>query len=100
VALVDRNKIGLNFTVIVSVTLKSQVIEYVEEFSRQIAALDEVAEAFITAVVSDYILKVIVKDPETYNDFYAKKLSAIPQISKIQSSYVMTYIKESTALHF
>ena len=100
VALVDCQKVGLNFTVIVSVTLKSQSIEYVEEFSRQIASLDEVVEAFVTAGIFDYILKVVVKDPDTYNQFYAKKLSAIPQISKIQSSYVMTHIKESTELHF
>ena len=44
------------------------------------------------------VLKVVVKDPEAFNDFVSNKLSAIPHISKIQSSFVMRYIKQKTAL--
>ena len=100
VALVNQRKVGLNFTVIVAVSLNSQRIDYVEEFSKQIAALEEVVEAFVTGGIFDYVLKVVVKDPETYNTFISTKLSAIPNISKIQSSFVMSYIKQSTELHF
>lgn len=100
VAIVDHKKVGLNFTVIVSVSLNSQRIEYVDEFSRQVAALEEVVEAYVTGGIFDYILKVVVKDPEAFNIFIATKLSVIPNISKIQSSFVMNYIKQSTALHF
>lgn len=100
VALVDPYKVGLTFTVIVAVSLNSQRLNYVEEFSRQIAALDEVVEAYVTGGIFDYVLKVVVKDPATYNTFIATKLSVIPNISKIQSSFVMSYIKQSTRLHF
>ena len=100
VALVDHKKIGVNFTVIVSVSLNSQRLNYVNEFSKQVSALDEVVEAYITGGIFDYILKVVVKDPDAFNDFIANKLSVIPNISKIQSSFVMSYIKQSTALHF
>jgi Lrp/AsnC family leucine-responsive transcriptional regulator len=100
VALVDHKKVGLNFTVIVTVSLNSQRIDYVEEFSRQVAALEEVVEAYVTGGIFDYVLKVVVKDPDTYNEFIANKLSVIPHISKIQSSFVMSYIKQSTELHF
>lgn len=100
VAVVDHKKVGLNFSVIVNVSLNSQRIDYVEEFSRQVAALDEVVEAYVTGGIFDYILKVVVKDPDTFNDFIANKLSVIPNISKIQSSFVMSYIKQSTVLHF
>ncbi|MXN91269.1 winged helix-turn-helix transcriptional regulator [Flavobacterium sp. Sd200] len=100
VALVDRQKVGLNFTVIVSVSLNSQQIEYVQEFSRHIAQLEEVVEAYVTGGIFDYILKVVVKDPDSFNEFVSKKLSVVPNISKVQSSFVMSYIKESTALHF
>lgn len=100
VAVVDHKKVGLNFSVIVNVSLNSQRIDYVEEFSRQVAALDEVVEAYVTGGIFDYILKVVVKDPDTFNDFIANKLSVIPNISKIQSSFVMSYIKQSTVLYF
>ncbi len=100
VAHVVPQKVGLNFTVIVSVSLNSQRLDYVEDFSKQVAALPEVVEAYVTGGIFDYILKVVVKDPEAFNVFITTKLSIIPNISKIQSSFVMSYIKQLTALHF
>lgn len=100
VALVDPKKVGLNFTVIVNVSLISQRIDYVQEFSRQVALLDEVVEGYVTAGIFDYVLRVVVKDPEAFNVFISTKLSVIPNISKVQSSFVMSYIKQSTVLPF
>ncbi len=100
VALVDPKKVGLNFTVIVTVSLNSQRMEYVEEFSKKIAELDEVVEAYVTGGIFDYILKVVVRSPEDFSSFITGKLSVIPNISKIKSSFVMNHIKHSTALHF
>jgi len=100
VAIIDHEKIGLNFTVIVTVSLISQRADYVEAFSVQLAQLDEVVEAYVTGGIFDYVLKVMVKDLKGYNDFIAKKLSVIPNISNIKSSFVMSYIKQSTVLPF
>ncbi len=100
VAIIDQRKVGLKFTVVVNVSLNSQRIEYVDEFLEQISDLDEVMEAFVTGGVYDCVLKVITKDPDSYNNFVAQKLSAIPHISKIQSSFVMRYIKQTSALPF
>ena len=100
VAIIDEKKVGLNFTVIVNVQLESQQFEVTEEFARQVRELDEVMQAYVISGVYDIVLKVVVKDPEEFNDFVVKKLSVIPQISKIQSSFVMSYIKQSTELPF
>lgn len=100
VAIVDQRKVGLKFTVIVNVSLNSQRIEYVDEFLDRLSNLEEVMEAYVTGGVFDVVLKVVVQDPEAYNDFVTRKLSAIPHISKIQSSFVMRYIKQTTALPF
>lgn len=100
VAIIDQRKVGLRFTVIVNVSLNSQRIEYVEEFLEKISNLDEVMEAYVTGGIFDVVLKVVTKDPETFNDFVMHKLSAIPHISKIQSSFVMRYIKQTSALPF
>lgn len=99
-AIIDEKKVGLNFTVIVNVQLESQQFEVTEEFARQVRELDEVMQAYVISGVYDIVLKVVVKDPEEFNDFVVKKLSVIPQISKIQSSFVMSYIKQSTELPF
>ncbi len=100
VALVDHEKVGLNFTVIVTVSLISQRAEFVEAFTSEISKLEEVVEAYVTGGIFDYVLKVMVKDLNSYNNFIAKKLSVIPNISNIKSSFVMSYIKQSTILPF
>jgi len=100
VAIVDQRKVGLKFTVIVNVSLNSQRIEYVDEFLDRIADLKEVMEAYVTGGIFDVVLKVVAKDPDAFNDFVTQKLSAIPHISKIQSSFVMRHIKQTTALPF
>jgi len=63
-----------------------------------VAQLDGIEEAYVTGEIFDYILKVVVKYLEAFNDFIATKLSVIPNISKIRSSFVMNYIKQSTVL--
>ena len=100
VALIDQRKMGLKFTVIVNVSLNTQRIEYVEEFLEQIRDLDEIMDAYVTGGIFDVVLKIVAKDPDAFNDFVTQKLSAIPHISKIQSSFVMRYIKQTTALPF
>lgn len=100
VAIVDQRKVGLKFTVIVNVSLNSQRIEYVDEFLEKIADLNEVMDAYVTGGIFDVVLKVVTNDPDAFNDFVTRKLSAIPHISKIQSSFVMRHIKQTTALPF
>ena len=99
-AVVDQKMVGLNFTVIVNISLESQRLEYVDEFLERISILEEVMEAYVIGGLFDLVLKVIVKDHEAYADFIAQKLSAIPHISKIQSSFVMRCIKQQSALPF
>lgn len=100
VAILDQRKMGLKFTVIVNVSLNSQRIEYVDEFLEKISNLNEVMDVYVTGGIFDVVLKVVTKDPDAFNDFVTTKLSAIPHISKIQSSFVMRHIKQVTALPF
>lgn len=100
VALVDPRKVGLTFTVIVTVSLNTQRIDYVDEFLERISALDEIMEAFVTGGVFDVVLKVVVANPDAFNNFITSKLSTIPHISRIRSSFVMRNIKDSTILPF
>lgn len=100
VALIDQRKVGLKFTVIVNVSLNSQRIEYVDEFLERMSNLEEVMEAYVTGGIFDVVLKVVAKDPDAFNDFVTQRLSAIPHIRTIQSSFVMRYIKQTTALPF
>lgn len=98
VALVDRKLVGLPLMVFCAVSLNIQNAEYIDDFNKKIKAIDEIVECYLTGGVFDFILKVIVKDLEEYNNFASNKLATIPNVGKIQSSFVLNEIKSSTIL--
>jgi Lrp/AsnC family leucine-responsive transcriptional regulator len=100
VALVDKNKVNKAFMVLCHVKLIQHIKEYVLQFEREVVQLEEVSECYHISGDYDYILKVNVRDMETYREFMVTKLTAIKNIGSTQSSFVINEVKYSTALHF
>ena len=97
-AILDRQLIGLKMVVYCTVSLKVHHAEFLERFEEEVTCLDEVMECYHIAGMFDYLLKVVVKDMEVYRHFVSKKLAALENIGKVQSSFVMTEIRNSTVL--
>lgn len=97
-AILDRQKIGLHMVVYCTVSLKVHHAVFLERFEEEVTCLEEVVECYHIAGMFDYLLKVVVKDMEVYRHFVSKKLAALENIGKVQSSFVMTEIRHSTAL--
>ena len=97
-ALLDRNLVNLQLMAFCNVTLKEHQTDFIHRFERDVRQLPEVVECYHVAGLYDYLLKVIVPDMQTYQHFVADKLAALENIGKVQSSFVMTEIKEDTAL--
>ncbi len=98
VALLDRKKVGLPLLVFCAVSLNIQNAEYIAQFNKQVRLIEEIVECYLTGGVFDFILKVVVADLESYNAFASGKLATIPNVGKIQSSFVLEDIKYSTVL--
>lgn len=98
VALVDRKKVDVSLIVFCAVSLNIQNAEYIAMFNQEIGKIEEIVECYLTGGVFDFILKVMVKDLEAYNDFASNKLAVIQNVGKIQSSFVLSEIKSSTAI--
>lgn len=98
VALVDSHKVGKELTVLASVGLKEHSREHLNRFVEQISPLPEVMECYYVAGSFDYIVKVMVNDMAAYQHFLVNKLAAIENIGHVQSYFVMTEIKHSTAI--
>ncbi|MEO1258511.1 MAG: Lrp/AsnC family transcriptional regulator [Bacteroidota bacterium] len=99
IALLNREKLGLTLLAFVNVSLKEHNTVFLEKFVESVISLPEVMECYHVAGLFDYLLKVIVKDMEAYQHFVSKKLAGLDNIGKVQSSFVMTEIKHSTALN-
>ena len=96
VALVDRKKVGISLIVFCSVSLTSQNAEYIAQFNEEIKKIDEVVECYLTGGVFDFVLKILVRDLDAYNDLATNRIARIPHISKVQSSFVLSEVKSST----
>lgn len=98
VALLDIEKAGKPIIVYCNVNLTSHTPEALSTFDKEVAALNEVIECYYISGGNDYLLKVITSDIKEYQDFLLKKLTAIPLVGQIQSQFVMSHVKYSTAI--
>ena len=98
VALLDKKKLDLSFIVFCEVTLSSQKIEYMNQFSEAIEKMPEVVECYILGGVFDYLLKILMPDLDSYYAFASTKIATLPNVSKIHSLFVLNEVKYSTAL--
>jgi Lrp/AsnC family transcriptional regulator len=96
-AVLDAGRLGFGLTVFVSIKTGEHSTGWLEEFSSTITAMPEVLEFHRMAGEVDYMLKVVVRDMEAFDEFY-KRLIDLTALSEVTSRFSMEKIKETTAL--
>jgi len=97
VTLVDAQKIGLDVSVFVQVTLERQIDENLTSFEDEIEKCPEVVECYLMTGESDYLLRVVVPDLQAYEFFLKESLTRFPSVLNIKSSFALNQVKYSTA---
>jgi len=99
VTLLDRRKLGLTLTALVNIGMDRHTPERFEVFEKQISEYPEVQECYlITGQEADYQVKVVVQDMDHYQAFLLNKLTRIPGVSGVHSSFVMRRVVDKTEL--
>lgn len=98
IAVLNKEKVGYVVEVFCQVTLLVHAKKLINRFENAIDKMDEVIECFHVAGNYDYLLKVIVKDMNSYQFFLKNKLSVLDSVSNVQSTFVMTSTKEKSFL--
>lgn len=93
-AVIDKKAIGKGLSVHCHVTLKSHLSTLISEFESAVVELVEVSACHHIAGDFDYLLLVEVSDMDEYQMFLREKLSTIPSIGNVRSSFVMNTLKE------
>jgi DNA-binding Lrp family transcriptional regulator len=96
VALLDPAEVDKSMTAIVSVTLREHGEHRLRDFSAAIEHLEEVQCAWHTTGEEDFILRVIVTDMAQYEEFVVHRLSTIPNIARVRTSFCLSTLKDST----
>jgi DNA-binding Lrp family transcriptional regulator len=96
VALLNKEKLEKPLLAYCSVQLREHTKPFLQEFEREVVKFKEVVECYYIAGNFDYLLRVIVKDMNAYQNFMVNKLAALENIQNAQSMFVMTEVKWST----
>jgi len=99
VALLDPEKLGLQLTVFVVVGLNTHEPHMMVAFEQAVKSFPEVIQcALIAGQDQDYILKIVIQNMDEYQSFLLKKLTQIPGIKSVRSSFVLREIINKTAM--
>ena len=99
VAVLDQKALGLDMVAMISISMDRHTPERFENFETLVSNFPEVLECYlITGSSADYLLKVIVKDMEGYQQFLLGKLTRIEGVSGVHSSFVMRKVVDSSRL--
>lgn len=99
VTLLNEKALGLDLMALIHISMDRHTPERFEVFERAVASFEEVLECLlITGSEADYLLKVLVRDMEHYQQFLLGKLTRLEGVTGVQSSFVMRKVVNSTAV--
>ena len=92
---VDQDKFGLPISIFVSVKLEKQTEEMLRTFEAEIGKIDEIVECYLMTGGFDYLLRIITDSLNSYQNVLTKRITHIPGIASIESSFALGIIKQS-----
>ncbi|CDN51455.1 Putative transcriptional regulatory protein, AsnC/Lrp family [Neorhizobium galegae bv. orientalis] len=98
VAILDQVKVGLPVSVFASIKLERQREEELDRFQAAVARWPEIVECYLMTGQRDYLLRIVVKDLESYERFLKQKLTRLDGVASIESSFALSQVKHSQAL--
>lgn len=99
VAVLDPEKLGQGLQVFCKVKLKQINHEIADAFVRKIQRIPEVTECYNTSGSYDYLLKVRAHDMKQYQEFVLNKLGEIESLASIESTFVMSELKQNYGIN-
>ena len=99
VAILDPEKLNQSLQVYCKGKLKQINHEIADAFTRRIMRIPEVTECYNTSGNYDYLLKVRAADMKQYQEFVLNKLGEIESLASIESTFVMSEIKQTYGVH-
>ncbi|MDY0072761.1 MAG: Lrp/AsnC family transcriptional regulator [Thauera sp.] len=98
-AVLDARKLGLSLMVLVHISMDRHTAERFNHFETEVAKIPQVLECLlITGQAADYQLKVVVTDMDDYQQLLLNRLTRIPGVSGVHSSFVLRRVIDNPAL--
>ncbi|MDF8334389.1 Lrp/AsnC family transcriptional regulator [Novosphingobium cyanobacteriorum] len=90
----DASKLGFAITVFALVSLKSQAEESLRQFEDHMRTLPEVRECHMLNGEIDFILKIVSRDLQSFQEFLTSKLTPAPNVASVKTSLTIRTAKQ------
>ncbi|MFC1776251.1 Lrp/AsnC family transcriptional regulator [Pseudomonadota bacterium] len=98
VALLNPKSLGLQIHVLLSVSMVQHSDKIRQSFEAHVKQLPEVMECFSVSGERDYVLQIISRDMESYNEFLSTKILHHASVHSASSSFALRRVKYTTAV--
>ena len=95
---INSAAVGLPMTAFVLVRMSRKSEDVLSAFESAIAKAPEVMEACLMTGRDDYLLRVVVSDLQSYERFVKQRLTRIPGVSQIETSFMLRQITARSVL--
>lgn len=98
VAVLDADKLNRGFVVFCNVKLRRINREIAQDFIERIKEVQQVSECYNISGNFDYMLKIHAPNMSAYQKFILNTLGAIESVGSIESTFVMSEIKNECGI--
>ena len=98
VALLDRERVGLNVLVFSQVKLTGHGRDALLKFEEAVCRHPEIQGCYTLMGETDFLLRIVCRDIKAYEAFFLDHLSRFPGVQSVHSFIALSVIKETTAL--
>jgi Lrp/AsnC family transcriptional regulator, leucine-responsive regulatory protein len=97
-ALLNPLKVGISVSFLVRITLRGQTDRDLGAFEQSVCQVPEVAECYLTAGESDYMLRVVARSAGDFERLHSKVLTKLPGVARVSSSFVLRSVVKQAGL--
>ena len=90
----DASKLGYAITVFALVSLRSQAEDALRQFEDHMRGLPEVRECHMLNGEIDFILKIVSRDLQSFQEFLTSKLTPAPNVASVKTSLTIRTAKQ------
>ncbi|BAL25676.1 Lrp/AsnC family transcriptional regulator [Azoarcus sp. KH32C] len=98
-AQVDAKALGLSLMALIQISMDQHTPERFKDFEAAVRDIPDVVECLlITGQSADYLLKVVVKDMDAYQELLLNRITRISGVTGVHSSFVLRRVVDKGVL--
>ena len=98
--IVNGNAVDMGMQVMLTVTLKEQGKNRLEEFEYAVVKIPNVMSCNFMSGNYDYLIYLVVRDLHDYAELHRKSITTLPHVATLQSNFSMCEVLRRTEYNF